>query len=114
MSVTFNPGIWRITGTRGSTTDYELVQSNNVTYNPYGNISNIHPCQTIMLSEMDQFTAPAGSVIGLYTNYATQLLRTNTNNSIRTYRFSANQSNITTFADCNVNYNIAIEVHLGR
>ena len=40
-SVTFYPGIWRITGTMGSNTNYTLVQSNNVTYNPRGDPANI-------------------------------------------------------------------------
>ena len=31
-SVTFYPGIWSITGAMNDTTDYELVQSNSVTY----------------------------------------------------------------------------------
>jgi len=75
-SVTFYPGIWRITGTSGINNDYELIQSNSITYNSIGSISNIYPCQRVNLSETDQFTAPAGSVVGLYSDIQTQLLHT--------------------------------------
>ena len=112
MSGTFYPGIWRITGTMSGNTDYTLVRSNNVTYdqsvrNPQDPTS-IYPCQIFNLSDTDQFTAPAGSVVGLYSNIITQLLHTNTDSSITTYQFSGNQSSVT------VNYNIAIRVHLGK
>ena len=119
-SVTFYPGIWRITATSGVNTDYALVQSNTVTYdssvrNPQ-DPSNNFPCQMFNLSDTDQFTAPAGSVVGLYSGIQfTQLLHTNTNSSITTYQFSGNQSNISTAAiNDDVNYNIAIRVHLGE
>ena len=115
-SVTFYPGIWRITGTSGNgNTDYTLVQSNTVTYDPRGGPTNPFPCQTFNLSDTDQFTAPAGSVVGLYSNVGTQLLHTNTDSSITTYQFSGNQSSvITTSNSGDVNYNIAIRVHLGK
>ena len=118
-SVTFHPGIWRITGTMSDNTDYTLVQSNTVTYDqsvrdPQDPINDF-PCQIFNLSDTDQFTAPAGSVVGLYSNIITQLLRTNTNISITTYQFSGNQSSVTTAGVSNdVNYNIAIRVHLGK
>jgi len=57
-SVTFYPGIWRITGTSGMNNDYELIQSNSITYNAVGSSSNTYPCQRVNLSETDQFTAP--------------------------------------------------------
>ena len=112
-SVTFYPGIWRITGTMSGNTDYVLVQSNTVTYDSRSTPTNLFPCQRFNLSDTDQFTAPAGSVVGLYSNVGTQLLRTNTYSSITTYRFSGNQSNvITTDNNGGVNYNIAIRVHV--
>ena len=116
-SVTFYPGIWRITGTMSDNTDYTLVQSNTVTYiqsvrDPQDPTS-IFACQTFNLSDTDQFTAPAGSVVGLYSNIGTQLPRTNTYSSITTYQFSGNQSSIiTTDNNGGVNYNIAIRVHV--
>ena len=112
-SVTFYPGIWRITG-GNSNTDYAVVQSNTVTYNQTGTIVNLYPCQIFNLSDTDQFTAPAGSVVGLYSNVGPQLLRTNTDSSITTYRFSGNQSSVRTTGNGDVNYNIAIRVHLGK
>ena len=117
QSVTFYPGIWRITGTMSGNTDYTLVQSNTVTYNPRGDSANVFPCQIFNLSDTDQFTAPAGSVVGLYTDKAInpQLLHTNTSSSITTYQFSGNQSNVSIPGNSgDVNYNITIRVHLGK
>ena len=115
----FFPGIW-ITGISGnSITDYILVQSNNVTYDQSvrdpQDPDNLHPCQVFNLSDSDQFTAPAGSVLGLYSNVGTQLLRANTDRSITTYQFSGNQSNFRASGNINdVSYNIAIRVHLSE
>ena len=110
VSVTFYPGIWRITGTMSDNTDYELIQSNTVTYNSSSTPPIIFPCKIFNLSDTDQFTAPAGSVVELYSNVITQLLHTNTNSSI-TYQFSGNQSIVTTTGNSNdANYNIAIRV----
>ena len=117
-SVIFYPGIWRITGTMNGNTDYTLVQSNTVTYDqsvhdPQDPL-NPHPCQIFNLSDTDQFTAPAGSIVGLYSGIQhTQLLHTNVDNSITTYRFSGNQSSVRIGGNSDVNYNIAIGVHLG-
>ena len=118
-SVTFYSGIWRITGTSSNgNTDYELVQSNNVIFDPRSALPIIHPCQIFNLSDTDQFTAPAGSIVGLYSNVGTQLLRTNTDSSITTYQFSGNQSSVrrlrTTGNSDDVDYNIGIRVHLGK
>ena len=114
-SVTFNPGIWRITRTSGDSgnTDYELVQSNSVTYNRSIQTSGNDLCQRVNLSTTDQFNAPAGSVVGLFSNVGTQLLRTNTDSSITTYRFNENQSSVNNAgSNDDVDYNIAIRVHL--
>ena len=114
-SVTFYPGIWRITGTSRGVTHYELVQSNNVTYDQTIFTSSIDTCWIFNLSAIDQFTAPAGSVVGLYSGVRTSLLHdTNTNNSVTTYRRRGNESSfINAGSDDDVNYNIAIRVHLG-
>ena len=114
-SVTFYPGIWRITGANGSNTDYELVQSNSVTYDQSIQTSGNDYCQKVNLATTDQFTASAGSVVGLYSNVMTQLLHTNTNSSITTYRFSRNQSSVDNAGNNEyVDYNIAIRVHLSK
>ena len=117
-SVTFYPGIWKITGTSGDNTDYALVQSNNVTYQPSvsdpQDPTNNFPCQIFNLLDTDQFTAPAGSVVGLYSNVITQLLHTNTNSSITTYQFSEKQSSVRAGNNDDVNYSIAIRVHIGE
>ena len=117
-SATFYPGIWRITGIMDGNTEYTLVQSNTVTYNQSvrdsQNTANIYPCQIFNLSDTDQFTAPAGSVVGMYSNFLTQLLHTNANTSITTYQFSGNQSSVTITGNSDVDYNIAIIMHLGK
>ena len=119
VPVTFYPSIWKITGTVStSNTNYELVQSNRVTYDSTvltGGIDHDHPCQRVNLSTTDRFTAPAGSVVGLYSNVGTQLLYTNSNSSMTTYQFSGNQSSVSISGNStDVNYNIAIRVHLGK
>ena len=114
-SVTFYPGTWRITGTSGNNIDYELVQSNSVTYDASIRTSGEDSCQRVNLSTTDHFTTPAGSVVGLYSNNFAQLLHTNNDSSIITYQFSGNQSSINNADDVNnVNFNIAIRVHLGK
>ena len=108
-SVTFYPGIWSITGTSGNNTDYELIQSNSVTY------SNVDSCQRFNLSTTDQFNVPAESVVGLYSSTKAPLLHTNMDSSITTYQFRGNQRSINNAGNNNdVNYNIAIRVHLGK
>ena len=117
--VTFYPGIWRITGTRGNgnNRDYALIQSNNVTYDASirTNGNSDDQCQRINLSVTDQFTAPAESVVGLYSNVGTQLLHTNNDTSITAYQFSGNQSSVRNAGnDVDIDYDIAIRVHLGK
>ena len=114
-TATFYPGIWRITGTAGSNTNYELVQSNSVTYNSSIQTSGVDSCQRVNLSTTDQFTAPAGSFVGLFSNVMTTLLHTNTNSSLTTYQYRYNQSSVMENPGhgLNVNYNIAIKIYLG-
>ena len=113
-SVTFYPGIWRITETSGMSTDYELIQSNSITYDSSIQTSGVDSCQRVNLLTTDQFTAPAGSVVGLYSNVGAYLLLTNTNSSITTYQFSGNQSSVNATGN-GVRYNnIAIRVHFGK
>ena len=112
-NVTFYPGIWRITGRSGSNTNYTLFQSNSVTYDSSIQTSGVDSCQRVDLSTTDQFTAPEGSFVGLYSNYLTQLLRTNTNNSIKTYQYNGSLSSVNENAGLDVNYTIAIKAYLG-
>ena len=117
MSVTFYPGIWRIIKTTGNNRNYELIQSNSITYDASirTNGNSDDQCQRVNLSETDQFTAPAESAVGLYSNVQTQLLHTNTDSSITTYQVNGNQSIVSKPGNNDdVNYNIAIRVHLGK
>ena len=122
-SATFYPGIWRITDQNmdNGDTDYEPIQTSTVTFNPNGTSSNTNPCQNYTLSDGEQFIAPSGSVIGLYSNSGTArplLLRTdNMDNSVTTFRFSGNRSSINNAQpgrNQDVNYNIAIRVYLSK
>ena len=113
-SVTFYPGIWRITGSNGGNTHYELVQSNSVRYDQSIQTSGANGCQRVNLSTTDQFTAPAASVVGLYSDIGTQLRDTNAGSTITTYQFSGNQSSVTGRNNDDVDYNIAIRVHIGK
>ena len=110
VSGTFYPSIWRITGMTGDDTDYELIHSNSVTF------SGTNSYQRVNLSTTDQFTAPAGSVVGLYYDInGAQLLQAYTNSSIKTYQFIGNPRSINgTRNDGIVNYTIAIRVHFGK
>ena len=117
ISVTFYPGIWRITDTSDEgDIEYALIQSNAVTYDPSvrdpQDLTSNFACQIFNLSDTDQFTAPARSVVGLYSNIGTQLLRTNADSSITTYLFPENRSSVNTENSIDVNYNIALRAHL--
>ena len=113
-TVTFYPGIWRMTRVTGGNTDYELVQSNTVTYNQ--SISpDQNPCRMFNHTTTDQFTAPAGSVVGLYSGTGPMLLHTNTHSSVMTYQFSGNQSSVNNAgSNDDVDYNIDIRVYVGK
>ena len=121
-SATFYPGIWRITDQeKNGNTDYELIKSTNVTFNPSGTSSNTHRCQNFTLSDRDQFNAPSGSVIGLYSNRGVVrpfLLHTDViDNSVATFRFDGNKSivdNAQANREEDIDYNIAIRVHLSK
>ena len=116
-SVTFYPGIWRADTRSNGSTKFKLVQSNNVTFTPTDNSSN--SCQTFNLSITDQFSVPAGSVVGLYSNTDEKrplLLHNDAKASITAYKVAKNRSQ----ADVNdsivtkVDYNIAIKVYLSK
>ena len=117
-SVTFYPGIWNITGRRGDSTDFALIRSNRITYDPSirNQISSVDGYQRVNLSAIDQFTAPAGSVVGLYSNFGANLLHTKSSLSTITHKSAGNHSIVTDAKiDGHVaNYNISIRVHLGK
>ena len=94
--------------------DYELVQSSTVIFDSRGTPVEYFPCRMFSLSDTDQIIVPAGSVVGLYSNVGTQLLRTDSNSLISTYQFSGNQSSVAADNDDDIDYNIAIRVHLGK
>jgi len=108
QSATFYPGIWE--NTEGTT--YSLIQSNSVTYNP--SVGSIFSCQNYTIPVTEQFTAPSGSVMGLYSNIFVQLLHTNTDDQITTYQVSGNESSVDGSDETDVNYNIAIRMYLGE
>ena len=116
-SVIFYPGIWRITPDprKKDETDYDLIQSNAVTYDPSVRTDQL-PCLMFNLSVTDQFTTSEKSVVGLYSNTGALLLRTNTNDEI-TYEDNKNKSHIDKARpnkNDNVKFNIAIRVYFGK
>ena len=119
-SVTFYPGIWRITDQESNgDIDYKLIQASAITFNPNGTSSNKHPCQKFTLSDKQQFIAPSGSVIGLYFNtkdVQPLLLRTDEmDNSITTFKFDQQKTQVKAeLGKDDVDYNIAITVHLSK
>ena len=122
VPVTFYPGVWTVDEPKQDIISYSLLQSSNITFlpsQPHDGSSDVL-CQTFNLSLADQFIAPAGSVVGLYSNtrrIQPKLLRTyRASSCITTYHYDGNQSAVqatTTDRDANVGYNIAIRVHLG-
>ena len=120
-SVTFYPGIWRIIRLRNNNkTNYKLVQSSKVTFDPNGTSNDNHLCKIVTLPNTEQFTAPPGSVIGLYSNKGAerpQLLITEVNSLVTTYQVDKNKSEINKVEpndNQDVDYNIAIRVHIGK
>ena len=115
-SVTFYPGIWENNGRSGSDTMYSLIQANTVTFDPNGFSS--FSCHNYTLPVTEQFTAPSGSVVGLYSNRGTArplLLHSATNNNqITTYQVNGNQSSVSVRNRDDVNYNIAIRVYFSK
>ena len=102
--------------------DYELIQTSTITFNPNGTPSNTNTCQNYTLSGEDQFIAPSGLVIGLYSNSGMarpQLLRTdNEDDSVTTFQFNGNRSSADKVRpdrnNQDVDCNIAIRVHLSK
>ena len=111
-SATFHPGIWSVTR-RSDIIDYALIQSNEVTYDPRGSSEKTRICTIFNLSDREQFTAPAGSVVGVYSGTAAQLLHTTTDDSITVYEFRQNQNNVNS-SGTDINYNIALRVNLSK
>ena len=106
-SVEIIPGIWQRTGNT-----YSLIQSNRIIFNP--SVGGTFSCQTYTVPMAQRFTAPSGSVVGLYAGLNVQLLRNTGNNGITTYQIVGNQNSVTISSAIDVNYNIAIRVHLGK
>ena len=111
----FNASIWKVTGNT-----FVQVNSTNITFTPTSNNSEVFSCQIFNLSDTDQFTAPAGSVVGLYSNTGrmrSQLLYTiNITSNIKTYRFYGPPKGILKINDKETvisNYSISINVYLG-
>ena len=113
--VTFYPGIWRKNETNNNNRknkNYFLVQSNKVTYSPEG-----VECQIFDVSVADQFSASAGSIIGLYVDKgqpSAQLLFSKKDKSTETYEFEKNPSSVNAQPGINKNINISLKVHIGK
>ena len=97
---------------------YTFIHSSPVTFTPaqVDNSTNNILCPRVNLSAAEQITAPAGSVVGLYSfrkRNELELLRTNKDlSSITTYQISGNHSSVQVANDSDINYNIPLRVHL--
>ena len=114
-TVSFNAGVWKIIGNK-----FVQANSNNITFIPTSNNSDIYPCQIFNVSDTDQFTAPAGSVVGLYSNTGhmrPQLLsNNNVTSNITIYWSIGNPKDVPITNNTNKilkNYIIFIKVYLG-
>ena len=117
IPMTFYPSIWRANTKTNGNTDLKLIRSNNVTFTPNGNSGN--SCEIFNLSISDQFTAPAGSVVGLYSNTDGKrplLLCNDSNLSVVAYKVKRNGNHTDGRHSrvMKVDYNIAIKVYLGK
>ena len=111
-SRTFNPGVWQRTGS-----DYQLINSSYIRYNQLKYYTNDgdHACQKVTLSSENRFTAPANSVIGFYSNFASLLHEdANPMSMINAYQYEGHQTFVAINSGVNVNYNIAIKLHLSK
>ena len=119
-SMTFYPGIWMPPkANNSSTNEYTLVKSSTITFTPtrVDDDNDKISCKTYNLTEADQFIAPAGSIVGLYSNMRgmqPSLLRTKNKAQLTTYQFSGNRNNVSISISNNISYNIALRVHLGE
>ena len=113
QSVSFSAGVWKPSGTNHSgNTNYMQVNSSVISF--YLNGSGEASCQRVNLSSTDQYTAPAGSVVGLYSNVGlmfSPLL--NTSSNVTAYKFDGNRIDVNISDGTVGNYNIAIELYLG-
>ena len=119
-SITFHPGIWMpVEADNNDSTKYTLVKSNTITFavDQDSDNNNDWSCWTFNLPEADQFIAPPGSVVGLYSNITrlqSGLLRTNRSMAPTSFRFSGNHSVVNTTIGIQTRYHIALRVHLGK
>ena len=111
-TASFIASVWKI-----SENDNTFVQVNSsyVTFtlnkNAFGNT-----CQRVNLSTTDQFTAPAGSIVGLYCeggDMRSLLLGTDDGLDVTTYLYDSTWTSLKISDGHRVNYSITIKLHLG-
>ena len=109
-SVTFFPAIWIGSANNG----YRLIYLSTVNYDQSEITEN--PCHRVEFPKEYWLTVPAGSVLGLYSNVGAQLIHSNTNPELNTYQFYGYQNRvfINNYDTIDVNYHIAIRLHLGK
>ena len=119
--ISFSAGVWRISKTNYSdstnysgSVNYMLINSSVISFSLDGSGDANYPCQILNLPLTDQYTAPAESVVGLYSNGGTMYpLLLNTSSNVTAYKFDGNRTDVN-ISDGEVgSYNIAIELYLG-
>ena len=113
QSVSFSAGVWRSGEVNyNGSTNFMQINSSVISFYPNGWSDTSY--QRVNLSATDQYTAPAGSVVGLYSNVGlmfSPLL--NTSSNVIAYKFDGSRTDIN-IGDGEVgSYNIAIELYLG-
>ena len=113
-AASFNASVWKISGENNDT--FAQVNSSYITFTLDNNATDLNICQRVNLSTADQFTAPAGSVVGLYCEggkMQSQLLWTDRGSSITTYVYDSTAASLIISDGQRVNYTITIKLHLG-
>ena len=109
----FNASVWKISGENNTFTQ---VNSSYVTFTLSKNATGHNVCQRVNLSTTDQFTAPAGSVVGLYCEggpMRSLLLKTDSDSNVTTYLYDSTATSLMISDGERLNYSITIKLHLG-
>ena len=113
-TASFIASVWKIGGENNNT--FVQVHSSYVTFTLNKDSTGGYICQRVNLSTTDQFTVPAGSVVGLYCeggDMRSLLLGTNDGSNVTTYIYDSTATSLIISDGERVYYSIAIKLHLG-
>ena len=108
----FYPSVWR----NRDDVNYELIHFNIVIYDP--STLELNQCPIVKLPRNDQFTAPKGSVVGLYSGDApllrSSIVRGKNGETVNTYKIAGNQTSVSLNSEMIADYSVAIKLHLSK